>query len=412
MTAQCKTPSCTAHNELTIDNIFYYQSAMQDVLSYQGKGATRLVSAPFDEDTPLAAPLSPSSDTSDTSFTRPSFSDGAQASVTVPHAQCTCTTQGRASPGCCFPTSRVSTIYDKYHVDAIVIGMGHNGSVRACFDRITGHQCAVKTIRKRDPSVKTHALRREIEILQEMRSQENIIELIDVFEDSEYLHIVTELCHGGELFEKIVERSASSFPDSHRCFDETEASRIIFQVLNAISSLHKAGIVHRDLKPENILFASDVDSTSVKVIDFGLARRHSPQGAPMNSLVGTPYYIAPEVLGKRYDKACDLWSLGVITYTMLCGYPPFNGESNKEIYNRVRSGQYRFPRVDWKYTSRDSRDFIRRLIRLDPSERLTAEQALKHPWIVKHNRNSTIVVESRDESVEVVFGQSSSREIV
>lgn len=379
MTAQCKTPSCTAHNELTIDNIFYYQSAMQDVLSYQGKGATRLVSAPFDEDTPLAAPLSPSSDTSDTSFTPPSFSDRAQAS---------------------------------YHVDATVIGVGHNGSVRACFDRITGHQCAVKSIRKRDPSVKTHALRREIEILQEMRSQENIIELIDVFEDSEYLHIVTELCHGGELFEKIVERSASSFPDSHRCFDETEASRIIFQVLNAISSLHKAGIVHRDLKPENILFASDVDSTSVKVIDFGLARRHSPQGAPMNSLVGTPYYIAPEVLGKRYDKACDLWSLGVITYTMLCGYPPFNGESNKEIYNRVRSGQYRFPRIDWKYTSRDSRDFIRRLIRLDPSERLTAEQALKHPWIVKHNRNSTIVVESRDESVEVVFGQSSSREIV
>mmetsp|Transcript_36905 Transcript_36905/g.84254 ORF Transcript_36905/g.84254 Transcript_36905/m.84254 type:complete len:386 (-) Transcript_36905:102-1259(-) len=385
MTAQCKTPSCTAHNELTIDNIFYYQSAMQDVLSYQGKGAIRLVSAPFDEDTPLdlAAPLSPSSDTSDTSFTLSSF-----------------------------PTSCFSTIDDKYHVDATVIGTGHNGSVRACFDRITGHQCAVKSIRKRDPSVKTHALCREIEILQEMRSQENIIELIDVFEDSEYLHIVTELCQGGELFEKIVEKSASSFPGSHRCFDETEASKIIFQVLGAISSLHKAGIVHRDLKPENILFASDVDSTSVKVIDFGLARRHSPHDAPMNSLVGTPYYIAPEVLRKRYDKACDLWSLGVISYTMLCGYPPFNGESNKEIYDRVRSGQYRFPSVDWKFTSKDARDFIRRLIRLDPSKRLTAEQALNHPWIVKHNRNSSFVVESRDESVEVVFSPSSSRELV
>lgn len=195
----------------------------------------------------------------------------------------------------------------------------------------------------------------------------------------------------------------------------------------------------RDLKPENILFASDVDSTSVKVIDFGLARRHSPHDAPMNSLVGTPCkldstfdvstlslrdsrllppchspldYIAPEVLRKRYDKACDLWSLGVISYTMLCGYPPFNGESNKEIYDRVRSGQYRFPSVDWKFTSKDARDFIRRLIRLDPSKRLTAEQALNHPWIVKHNRNSSFVVESRDESVEVVFSPSSSRELV
>ena len=123
-------------------------------------------------------------------------------------------------------------------------------------------------------------------------------------------------------------------------------------------------------------------------------------------------YIAPEVLRKRYDKACDLWSLGVISYTMLCGYPPFNGDSNNEIYDRVRSGQYRFPSVDWKYTSRESRDFIRRLILLDPSKRMTAEQALNHPWIARHNKNSTstIVVESRDDSVEVVFSPISRRD--
>jgi len=260
MAAQCKTTSCTADNELTFDNIFYYQSAMQDVRSYQGKGATRLVSAPFDEDTPLAAPLSPSSDSSDFSFTLPSFSDVAQAPATPPHAQCTFTAQGRASLPCTTDecsrqqqqhqpahddsvTGRYSDIERQYHIDARVLGTGHNGSVRVCFDRFTGRQCAVKSVHKRDPSVKTHALRREVEFLNEMRSQENIIQLIGIFEDSEYLHIVTELCYGGELFDKIVEKSASSFLDSHRCFDESEASKIIFQVLSAISSLHKAGIV-------------------------------------------------------------------------------------------------------------------------------------------------------------------------
>ena len=228
MAAQCTTAS--SHSELTFDNIFYnYQSAMQDVQSHQGKGATRLVSAPFDEeDMPhlAAAPLSPGSDTSDFSSTYTAQDEASQISAAAPR------------PGC------FSTIDDKYHVNAMVIGTGHNGSVRACFDRFTGRRCAVKSIRKRDPSVKIRALRREVEILHEMRSQENIIELIDIFEDLEYLHIVTELCYGGELFEKIVEKSSSRFPDSHRCcFDETEASKIIFQVLRAISSLHKAGIV-------------------------------------------------------------------------------------------------------------------------------------------------------------------------
>jgi len=118
-----------------------------------------------------------------------------------------------------------------------------------------------------------------------------------------------------------------------------------------------------------------------------------------------PDYVAPEVLRKRYDKACDLWSLGVITYTMLCGYPPFNGECNEEVYDRVRRGQYRFPSVDWKYTSKESRDFIRRLIRIDPSKRMTAEQALNHPWIANHNGYSTIVDESRVRIADLCFSE-------
>lgn len=130
----------------------------------------------------------------------------------------------------------------------------------------------------------------------------------------------------------------------------------------------------------------------------------------MSTVVGTPYYIAPEVLKGSYDKACDLWSVGVIAYILLCGYPPFNGNDNPEVYDSVRQGTYRFPSSDWSNTSRDSRDFIRRLLQMDPRKRMTVKQALNHPWIVKNVTSSSdndrmVVEEDRQDvaSVEVVF---------
>ena len=283
-----------------------------------------------------------------------------------------------------------------------MLGTGHHGSVRRCQDRRTGKRYAVKSIQKSQRSVKPAGLRREISLLHEMR-HDGIIGLRDAFEDAEYLHIVTELCEGGELFDQIVERATDE--SSPGCFDEAEASRVLFQILNAVQYLHDRDIVHRDLKPENILFDAK-DGTSVKLIDFGLARRHDDQlDGPMRTVVGTPYYIAPEVLGKRYDRACDLWSVGVIAYILLAGYPPFNGNSNAETHRAVSRGKYRFSREDWKHTTSESRDFVRRLLQIDPARRMTVEEALAHPWIIRHNHGPMVFVDEMN-SVEVGLDQS------
>jgi len=349
---------------------------------------TRLVSAPYDEKSANAA---------------------ADVPLAVPVSPCSFDTLPDATP--ISITGNFTNIEEQYHIDARVLGTGHHGSVRRCIDRTTGQRCAVKTIRKSEPSVKPTDLYREIELLHTM-NQESIIRLLDVYEDAAYIHLVTDLCTGGELFDKIVENNSNSTEDnSTSCFHETETSRILFQILTAISYMHKTGVVHRDIKPENILFETKDADSPVKIIDFGLARRHSSLDRPMKSVVGTPYYIAPEVLRKCYNKSCDLWSVGVIAYIMLCGYPPFNGANNKEVYRAVIRGQYRFPSLDWKNSSRESRDFIQRLLLLDPSHRMTAEQALNHPFIVKHNLTMRFD-ESRDESVEVVFGSRSHRDAI
>lgn len=267
-----------------------------------------------------------------------------------------------------------------YYVDTQILGSGHYGSVRKCINRATGQKCAVKSIRKDNPAVKPRAIAREIALLLEMKHH-SITQLVDVYEDAEYVHLVTDLCTGGELFDKIVEKTSSRVNRGTFCFAEGEAVRIIFQILNAVSYMHRNDVVHRDLKPENILFETKDEGSPVKIIDFGLACEHLGQ-TPMTTLVGTPYYIAPEVLRRKYGKSCDLWSVGVIAYILLSGYPPFNGSDNEEIHQSIQKGQFSFPSREWKGTSRDARDFIRRLLVTDPSKRMTADQALNHPWIV------------------------------
>ncbi|KAL3775698.1 hypothetical protein ACHAW5_007586 [Stephanodiscus triporus] len=270
-------------------------------------------------------------------------------------------------------------IEQKYRVDPRVLGTGYNGSVREAIDRVTGQRLAVKSIRKYDHS---RALVREIALLREMDHQ-SIIRLVDVFEDDDYIHIVTDLCTGGELFDKIVRKTQESNDQS--CFAEEEAAMVIYQMLDALSYMHERDIVHRDIKPENILFETADDDSPVKIIDFGLSRKHIANvEQPMSSFVGTPYYIAPEVLQKKYDKSCDLWSVGIISYTLLCGYPPFNGANNDKILDSVRRGRFSFPSADWSCKSRESRDFVRRLLQKDPRRRMTAREAMVHPWILKH----------------------------
>lgn len=279
-------------------------------------------------------------------------------------------------------TGKYSDIEDRYKVDPRVLGTGHYGSVRECVDRITGQRYAVKSIRKSDPGLKPAGLDREITLLQEMRHR-NIIKLVDIHEDEEYVHLVTDLCKGGELFDKIVDKSSAD--NGATCFTEAEAARILHQILTAVSYMHKHDVAHRDIKPENVLFETTDEDSKIKIIDFGLAREHFGGIEPhMSTTVGTPYYIAPEVLRKKYTKSCDLWSVGVIAYILLCGYPPFNGSNNDETHRAVLRGRYYFSSEDWKDVSGEAKDFVRKLLRLDVRKRMTVEEALNHPWILKH----------------------------
>lgn len=309
--------------------------------------------------------------------------------------------------------SATNNVEEKYLVDPIVVGSGHHGSVRKCIDRKTGQQFAIKSVRKSDPAVNPDYIHREILLLNEVKHP-NIIRLSDVFEDEEYLHIVTDLCQGGELFHKIVEKASDNTTSA--CFSEEEAARIIYQVLDAVRYLHQHNIVHRDIKPENILFDTIDKDSPVKIVDFGLARMHfANEGAPpMTSFVGTPYYIAPDVIRRRYGKACDLWSVGVVLYTMLCGYPPFLGQTNADVYESIRRGFYRFPEQEWGSISYGAKDFINRLLQRDPRNRMTAEKALNHPWIRKqlHKNREISKGEREDVSVEVVLEQSKRRELI
>lgn len=347
------------------------------------KWTYRLESVPYDErhadDVPAIAPISPChSDHSSTSSV-----------ATV--------------------TGKLGNIECKYHVDPRVLGRGHHGSVRSCANRSTGQRRAVKSIRKCDPVVKPVGLAREIKFLREIKHQ-NIVRLVDVYEDAEYVHLVTDLCNGGELFDRIVEKSSDD--NGVACFTEGEAARIMHQILTAVSYMHKHNIAHRDLKPENILFETTEEDSPIKIIDFGLSRKHFRDlERPMSNIVGTPYYIAPEVLKKRYDKSCDIWSVGVIAYILLCGYPPFNGADNKEVYDSVRTGKLRFTSSDWSGTSRETKDFLRRLLQRDPRKRMTADEALTHPWMANYTMMSD---EDRQDNacVEVVFNGLSIRDSI
>jgi len=280
-------------------------------------------------------------------------------------------------------TNTLDDVREKYHVERKEIGHGHYGVVRKCQDRTTGEWLAIKSIKKSKVK-RLETLRREIQILKEMQHP-NIIKLIGVHEDSRYLHLVTELCTGGELFDRIISKTHTE--EGH--FSERDAANIIQSILNAIHYCHdEKQIVHRDLKPENFLFLSDEEDSPIKIIDFGLSRFDNLD--IMRTKVGTPYYVAPEVLRKEYTKACDIWSIGVITYILLCGYPPFYGDSDRDIFVSVKTGRFDFPSPEWDTISLSAKDFITCLLQTDPSKRLTAGQALNHYWIKAVTKSSDL----------------------
>ncbi|CAM9226582.1 unnamed protein product [Hapterophycus canaliculatus] len=286
-------------------------------------------------------------------------------------------------------------VNSKYVVRDKEIGSGHYGVVRVCTSRATGEDFAIKTIKK-SKVPRLVLLKREIDILRAV-DHPTLIRLEDVYEDDVYLHLVTELCTGGELFDRIIQKTESE--EGH--YSERDAANIVHKILGAIEYCHNEhNICHRDLKPENFLFKTKDDQADLKIIDFGLSRFEDDSEA-MTTRVGTPYYIAPEVLSKKYDKACDLWSIGVIMFILLCGYPPFYGSSDAEIFKAVQRVDYRFLSPEWDDVSDEAKNLIRKLIVKDPTKRLTASQALVHPWFEKVMIGGEAAQTLRDSAVRI-----------
>ena len=224
-------------------------------------------------------------------------------------------------------------------------------------------------------AARTHPPQREeVQVLRAM-DHPHIVKLMDVFEEREIVHLVFEPCTGGELFDPIADQTYT--------FTEHNASRLFRQALDAIAHCHAACIAHRDIKPENMLLATrdGPDASPLKIIDFGLATSVVP-GQPLTKRVGTPYYMSPELLGGKYDETSDSWSLGVVLFCIGCGYPPFFGDTERDIYQRIRRGAFKFDGALWEKRTFAMRSMITMLLWKSTSSRMRPSQALRHPWVV------------------------------
>ncbi|XP_041934383.1 calcium/calmodulin-dependent protein kinase type 1D [Alosa sapidissima] len=252
-----------------------------------------------------------------------------------------------------------------------ILGTGAFSEVVLAQDRATGHMYAVKCIPKKALKGKESSIENEIAVLRRIK-HENIVALDDIYESSNHLYLIMQLVSGGELFDRIVEKGF---------YTEKDASTLIRQVLDAVNYLHKMGIVHRDLKPENLLYYNSQDGSKIMISDFGLSKMEGT-GDVMSTACGTPGYVAPEVLAQKpYSKAVDCWSIGVIAYILLCGYPPFYDENDSKLFEQILKADYEFDAPYWDDISDSAKDFISCLMEKDPAKRYTCDQALRHPWI-------------------------------
>lgn len=266
--------------------------------------------------------------------------------------------------------SKIQLDIQKFYAFKKVLGHGHFGTVREAWrlSDPTKKLFAVKSIPK-DKIVKDLKLmRRELEMLH-IADHPNIIKFFETFEDERYVHIVMEECTGGDLFDHLITNGQ---------YTEQEAAVLLRKIISAINHLHHRHICHRDIKPENFLFQSPEKLSEVKIIDFGLATKFGED--QMHTVVGTPYYVAPDVLQGNYGKECDVWSLGVLLYVMLAGYPPFYGDSQHEIFKRIIRGQFDFDREEWSDVSAEARDLISSMLVVNPAKRVTLEAVLRHEW--------------------------------
>ncbi|KAL0337077.1 UNVERIFIED_CONTAM: Calcium-dependent protein kinase [Sesamum calycinum] len=282
------------------------------------------------------------------------------------------------------------------------LGQGQFGTTFLCVEKATHKEFACKTIAKRKLTTEEDVedVRREIQIMHHLAGHPNVISIVGAYEDAVAVHVIMELCAGGELFDRIIQRGH---------YTERKAAELARLIVGVVEACHSLGVMHRDLKPENFLFVNDEEESHLRPLTLGsrfssdqlaIAYRPAseikrpsayftillnlsfrPQGETFTDVVGSPYYVAPEVLRKHYGQECDVWSAGVIIYILLSGVPPFWDETEQGIFEQVLKGELDFVSEPWPSISESAKDLVRRMLVRDPKKRLTAHQVLCHPWV-------------------------------
>jgi len=280
----------------------------------------------------------------------------------------------------------------KYDVSS-ELGRGAFSVVKLGTSKKTKEKVAIKIIDKKNVGKDYEKnLRMEMEILQKI-SHPGIIQLKEIVDTKDKIYFVMELVTGGELFDRIVEKGS---------YSEDDAKELVRKIVNAVEYLHSKGIAHRDLKPENLLVKSLENDTEVKIADFGLSKIID-QEKMMQTACGTPGYVAPEVLqAEGYGEEVDMWSIGVITYILLCGFPPFYSESVPEVFEQIMKAEYDYPAEYWDDISEEAKDFINHLLVVDVKKRLSAKKALEHPWLKTNKAKTSKLAKFQDKMKKYV----------
>jgi len=286
-----------------------------------------------------------------------------------------------ADPSKTIDTSIPSEITEVYDIGE-TLGTGHFSKVKMGIHKKTKEKVAIKIIQKPTGS-KIAMLKAEVDILTKC-DHPNVVKMHACYETEKILYLVLELLTGGELFDNIIAKGH---------YSEADARSLSVTLLDAIKYLHEKGVAHRDLKPENILLKDASTAAAVKITDFGLSKIFADDAAgevTMKTACGTPGYVAPEVLAHdTYSSQVDLWSIGVIVYILLCGFPPFYGDNDAQMFKKIKAGSYKFLAPYWDPISADAKDFVAKLLVVDPRKRLTAAEALNHRWLGRTSSVST-----------------------
>ena len=305
------------------------------------------------------------------------------------------------------PSSLQKDIRKIYKFKEKPLGGGNFGTVRKAYrkadDKNNREYYAIKSIPKKNLTEKDFTnLIKEVSIISGL-SHPNIIKFYETYHDEHFFHLVMELCEGKDSYVQIVKEE--------KC-DEKKVVNLIAKVLLAIAHCHSRGITHRDLKPENILFENNSPDAEIKIIDFGLSRKYS-KDVKLHSVLGTPYYVAPEVLKGSYDQKCDIWSIGAMTYLLLCGRPPFNGSTDKEIFDNILCSEVKFDLPIWNNVSNNAKNFVKLCLEKNGIKRPSAIKALDHPWFTNvlnathrlQNLNADILMNIKNFNIKQKFKQ-------